>query len=316
MATSQELPRQQALEEDAPQGQQSPPLTIEHEPSIAVSMDSLIDETARRTKERISTDEEQFVFDQRLAKLFVASGMFANDKKLTETEMIAQAMVRIMLGRSMGFSQAEAMQGIDVINGRPSISSALRGARFQAAGYGWVPEWFQDSKGECAGCRLWLYYRGKALMKPRRDETGAVLRDEGGNPIMEHVSESFTRKDALALMTTVWENNTKKRASVLEKENWKMTPRNMYFARAIANAQRFHAPAALGGMTIMSFEEAMDVEPAGGAAAIGVPDDQPTIRPPQRKSAAPAPPAAEEVAGEANEDWPIEEELAKKGGRK
>lgn len=310
MSPTQEQQQNVAIDETAP------PSTIEQGAVQPVALDSLIDETARRAKERINTDEEQFVFDQRLAKLFVASGMFANDKKASETEMIAQAMVRIMLGRSMGFTQAEAMQGIDVINGRPSISSALRGARFQAAGYGWVPEWFQDSKGECAGCRLWLYYKGKALMKPRRNENGEVARDEKGNPIMEHVSESFTRKDAQALMTTIWENNVKKRASVLEKENWKMTPRNMYFARAIANAQRFHAPAALGGMAIMSFEEAMDVEPAAGAAAIGVADSTPSIAMPQRKSAAPSPAPAEEVPGEANEDWPIEEELAKKGGKK
>ncbi len=309
-------PQTAAQIEEQAELQAAPPPTIDHEPAPGVPLDSLIDETARRAKERINTDEEQFVFDQRLAKLFVASGMFANDKKASETEMIAQAMVRIMLGRSMGFTQAEAMQGIDVINGRPSISSALRGARFQAAGYGWVPEWFQDSKGECAGCRLWIYYKGKALMKPRRNENGEVARDDKGNPIMEHVSEAFTRKDAQILLTTVWENNVKKRASVLEKENWKMTPRNMYFARAIANAQRFHAPAALGGMAIMSFEEAMDVEPAGGAAAIGVADEKPTIAMPQRKSAAPVPAPAEEVQGEANEDWPIEEELAKKGGNK
>ena len=64
----------------------------------------------------------------------------------------------------------------------------------------------------------------------------------------------------------------------------------------------------------VSFEEAMDVEPAAGAAAVGV-ADAPKPFNVQRKSAAPPPTPAEEIQGEANEDWPFGEEL-KKGGKK
>jgi len=65
------------------------------------------------------------------------------------------------------------------------------------------------------------------------------------------------------MLTTVWDDKTKqkRRCSILEKDNWKMSPRNMYFARAITNTQRFYAPGVLNP-SLLSTEEAMDVEVA------------------------------------------------------
>ena len=58
-------------------------------------------------------------------------------------QAIALAFVKIELGASMGFSAAEAMTGIDFVQGRLAVGAQLRGARMQRAGFGELlkPEW-------------------------------------------------------------------------------------------------------------------------------------------------------------------------------
>jgi hypothetical protein len=214
----------------------APEQTMPAEPAPRL-LDSVIDTTAEMQK--LKMEEEKFTFQQRRAKLFAASGLFSA-KDLNPDMAVAQAMVRIELGESMGISPAESLQGIYVINGQTAISSAVRAARMQASGYSWQIEWI-GTEDDCKGCRLWLYYRGKPL----------IGRDG------KEVSVAFTEKDAQKMKTQIWENGNKRSASILEKDNWKMSPRNMYFARAITNAQRFHAPAALS-TNILSYEEALD----------------------------------------------------------
>jgi hypothetical protein len=85
---------------------------------------------------------------------------------------------------------------------------------------------------------------------------------------MEQVSVAYMKSDAQKMLTTItdWEGvpqggrPNKKRVSILEKDNWKMTPKNMYFARVISNTQRWYAPGVLNP-NLLSFEEAMDADP-------------------------------------------------------
>jgi hypothetical protein len=223
-------------------------------------LDAAVEAQHQRDLAKLNFEEKRFDFQQRRARLFSCSGLFAV-KGVDGQQAIAQAMVKIELGESMGFSPAEALQGINVINGVTAISAAMRAARMQAAGYSWEIDWL-GTEQECTGCRLWLYIKGKPLMKQRRDDGGQPLySQQDGTPIMEHVSVAYTKADAQKMLTTVWENNEKKRVSILEKDNWKMSPKNMYFARAITNAQRWHAPAALS-INLPSVEEALDMESA------------------------------------------------------
>lgn len=179
-----------------------------------------------------SPEMEKFELQQRVARLFAASGLFSDIKGANETQAIAQAFVKIALGDSMGFSPAESMQGIDLIQGRPAIGSQLRAARMQRAGYQWAVD--------------------------QLDEKGCVLRIFNGAQLLG--TSSFTEVDAKA-------------ANLLAKDNWKKNPRNMYFARAITNAQRWYAPGVLSG-EILSYEEAVDLEPV----------PPPKIAEPQRKT--------------------------------
>jgi hypothetical protein len=221
---------------------------------------SLLDDVVASSERRIALEIRQFEYKQKLARLFAASGCFADIKKdITEAQAIAQAFVKIELGESMGFTAAESMQGVHLIQGTPAVNAQLRAARMQRAGFSWEIDWFDSPEGVCEGCRLWLFRNGRPLMKAMRDATGNAVLDAKGQPVQVQVSVSFLKKDAEILKTTMWDNDTKqkKSVSVLEKDNWKGSPRNMYFARAITNAQRFHAAGVLSG-EIPSTEEAMD----------------------------------------------------------
>lgn len=202
---------------------------------------------------------DRFEFGQRRAKLFARSGLFAL-LDMDAEQAIACAMVKIELGESMGFSPAESLQGIYIIKGQTAIAASLRAARMQTAGYSWDLEWLPDIGMECGGCRLWLYYRNQAMMQPVRDNTGHPTGAE------EHVCVAFTRADAERMLTKM----DNRRVSILEKDNWKMSPRNMYFARAVTNAQRWHAPAVLS-INLASVEEVQDLDmeppPRGSAKA-------------------------------------------------
>jgi hypothetical protein len=76
---------------------------------------------------------ERFELEQRMAKLFAMSGLFTDIKGANQEMAIAQAYVKIALGSSMGFSPAESMQGIDIIQWRPAEGAHLRAARMQSA---------------------------------------------------------------------------------------------------------------------------------------------------------------------------------------
>lgn len=249
------------------------------EPDITGLLSSVIEESAKMRRDRVIVDMAVYAQRKRMAQLFVASGFFESAKdreKISHEQAIAQAMVRIELGASMGFTEAESMQGIDIIQGRPAISAQLRASKMQEVGFDWDIDWHTSAKGECVGITIWLSRNGKPLM------------DKQGN----QVSVSYMEADAVAMLTTVWENGQKKRVSILEKDNWKMSPRNMYFARCITNAQRWYAPGALKGVQILTREEAQDLDTIAEETERQRAEGPIVLQPPKLK-AAPKPEPAE-----------------------
>ena len=213
----------------------------------------------RTARDTILLQMESFKYKQRLAGLFAASGLFG--LKGSPDQAIAKAFSKIELGESMGFSAAESMSGIDIIGETVAIRAQLRAARMQKVGFTWDIDWFADDKGVCIGCRMWLYRNGKPMMAPHRDAAGNIRVDDTGKPMLFQVSESFMREDAERMKTKIWEgpqgHRTSRDASILEKDNWIQTPRNMYWSRCATNMQRFHAPGVLNG-DIPSVEEVWD----------------------------------------------------------
>lgn len=122
----------------------------------------------------------------------------------------------------------EAMQSVYMVNGRPTVDAQVRAARMKRCGYDWD---ILEHTDKC--CRLAIKKNGQYL-----------TREDGSKAIVE-----FNESDA-------------KQAGLISKDVWKKYPRNMYFARAITNAQRWYAPEALNGMTMLDPSEVVDIAPS------------------------------------------------------
>ena len=144
-----------------------------------------------------------------LGSVLVKSGYF-NDARDA-----SQAVVKVLAGREMGFGPIASMQGIHIIQGKPSIGANLLGAAVKRTGK--------------------YNYRVPVLT----DERAEIAFFENGEEVGRSV---FTMADAKA-------------AGLNGKDNWKKYPRNMLFSRALSNGARWYCPDVFSGVTPYTPEE-------------------------------------------------------------
>lgn len=87
---------------------------------------------------------------EQLGKLMAASGFFQDARGA------AQACVKILAGREMGFPPIASMTGISIIDGKPATGANLLAASMKRAGYTW-----QVLQRDAKGCRLVVSFRGQ-----------------------------------------------------------------------------------------------------------------------------------------------------------
>ncbi len=140
-----------------------------------------------------------------MGTVLVKSGYFQ------DTRDIAQAVVKVMAGRELGFGPIASMQGVYIVKGRVSLASNLIAAAIQRSGR----------------------FRYKVV---KLDRTGCIIKFyERWNAEWAEVGEStFDAQDA----TT---------AGLIKGDNWQHFPRNMYFARALTNGARWYCPEVFNG---------------------------------------------------------------------
>lgn len=142
----------------------------------------------------IAYGADRFELEQRMAKLFAMSGLFKDIAGTSQEQAIAQSYVKIALGGSMGFSPAESMQGIDIIQGRPSVGSQLRAARMQRAGYSWRIDRLDNT-----GCELTIFAGAKEIGKAaftKEDATSAGVINKDNwkkDPSSMYFARAITR---------------------------------------------------------------------------------------------------------------------------
>jgi hypothetical protein len=138
-----------------------------------------------------------------------ASGFFPDSKSA------AQAVVKVLAGRELGFGAFASMTGVAVIQGKPVIGANLLAAAVKQTGK----------------------YNYRVT-----EHTAEVCRIKFLEGNQEVGISSFTMDDAKA-------------AGLATKDNWKKYPRNMLFARAIANGQKWYAPDVFNGVTVYTPDE-------------------------------------------------------------
>lgn len=153
-------------------------------------------ELAKRTDVVTSLDDLQ-----RVAKLLAASGYF--EAKGNGEQAIAQLATKVLAGREMGFSPFASVNGIHIIQGKPTVSAQLMAAAVKgSAKYDYRIRQMDDSI-----CRIEFFER-----------SGGKLESIGVS--------TFSAEDA-------------KKAGT---QNMQKFARNMLFARAMSNGVRWYCP--------------------------------------------------------------------------
>lgn len=137
-----------------------------------------------------------------LGELLAASGFFQDSRSA------AQAVVKVLAGREIGFGPIASMTGINVIQGRVSLSANMIAATIKRSGR--------------------YDYRVKD-MSPQRCEI--EFRERNGDKWEVIGSSEFTAQDAQKAGT----------------KNMDKFARNMLFARAMSNGARWYCPDIFGG---------------------------------------------------------------------
>lgn len=141
----------------------------------------------------------------KLATTLAASGLFK------DTQQAGQAFAKILVGRDLGLGATQALIGIDLIEGKPSLSANLQAALLRQYRSPEGARYDYRADTSAAGCRI------------------LVLRREPGEEWQEIGSTFFGLEDAKA-------------AGLAGGKNYAKYAQNMYFARAISNAVAFHCP--------------------------------------------------------------------------
>ena len=150
---------------------------------------------------------------KRVAMMMVCSDFFQVGKD--QTQAVAQIGVKILAGREMGYGAFASVQGIHVIQGKPTVSANLMAAAVKA------------------------HPRYNYKVVEMTDDKVSIQFYEDGQP--SGVSE-FTKSDATLAGLTV-------------KDIWKKFPRNMLFSRALSNGVRWFAPDVFNGNTMYTPDE-------------------------------------------------------------
>lgn len=152
---------------------------------------------------------------ERAARALVGSGFFA------DTKQASQAIVKIMAGQELGFGPFASMTGVHIIQNKPTLAANLMAAAVKRDGkYN-----YRVTKLSETECEIEFYER--SLDGSKFEKVGL---------------SAFTMADA-------------KKAGLELKDNWKKYARNMLFARALSNGQKWYAPDVFGGTTVYTPDE-------------------------------------------------------------
>ena len=167
----------------------------------------------------------------RLGEVLAQSGYFQDARQA------AQAIVKVMAGRELGFGPIASMTGIHIIQGRPAIGADLMAKAVKRSGR--------------------YNYRVTELTD---DACSIEFFEKSGDAWQPIGTSRFTKADATKAKT----------------KNLDAFPRNMLFARAMSNGVKWFCPDALG-LTTYTPEELEGIEAAPIVAPAPAAQPEPAI---------------------------------------
>lgn len=157
-----------------------------------------------------------------VGKVFYKSGMF------TDTRDEAVAIVKIMAGQEIGLPPFEAMTGINLIKGRPTLAATTIASKIK-------------------GSRKYDY----------RVKVATELKSQ----IDFYEVEPDGKRTSIG--TSVFTIEQAKAAGLADKDNWKAYPEDMLFARNISRGARRFAPDVFGAPVYTADEIDEETNPSG-----------------------------------------------------
>lgn len=180
------------------------------------------------------------------------SKLLADSGYFTDARDAAQCGVKVLAGLEMGIGAFSSMSGIHVIKGKPSIGAGLMAAAVKRSGK-YNYRVVQHSATECV---IDFFERGEPCG-----------------------TSSFSMDDAKA-------------AGLVNNDNWKKSPRNMLFARALSNGVRWYCPDVFDTSTYVPEELGAEVDDEGNLLRVPT-EATVTIQAVAPAKKAPTPPADE-----------------------
>jgi hypothetical protein len=165
-------------------------------------------------------EKEITEYDELIREPMTIGKVFAESGMFPDIKSQAQAAVKILAGKELGLSSFESMKNLYLVSGKLAIqSNALASLIKTSKKYDYKVETISGEE-----CKIIFF----EIIDGKKEEIG--------------VSE-FTFKDAA-------------KAGLVNKDVWKNYPKNMLFARALANGVRFYCPdVACGWHTVDEYEE-------------------------------------------------------------
>ena len=149
----------------------------------------------------------------------------------------AQGIAKVLAGRELGLTMFQSLSDIYFVNGKRGISATIMGALI--------------------------------LKSKKYSYTVTSITEEGCSIDFFNISEKDT---PVKLGTSTFGKLNAAKAGLINKENYKAYPSDMYFCRALSSGARKYAPDAIMGFYVI--EELQDVEteiiPAKTTVAIDI----------------------------------------------
>jgi hypothetical protein len=165
-----------------------------------------------------------------LGRVLAESGFFSDSREA------AQAVVKVLAGRELGFGPIASMRGVNIIKGKVSLAADLQAAAIKSS-----PKYdYRVTHHDTERCTIEFFQAGTEAP-------------------WELIGESeFTMSDAKA-------------AGLLSNDTWRKYPRNMLFARAMSNGARWYCPDVFGGAVYAPEELGAKTDEEGSVVEISEP---------------------------------------------
>ena len=158
--------------------------------------------------------EQEITVIESLKEPMSVGKVFAERGMFPDIKTQAQAVVKILAGKELGLSPFESMKNIYLVSGKLALQSNALASLIKTS-------------------------------KKYDYKVDTLTNEECSISFFEFIGD---KKETIGVSTFTFKDAAK--AGLVNKDNWKNFPRNMLFARALANGVRFYCPDAACGWHI------------------------------------------------------------------